>query len=359
MYHLMKKDIAFARLQSQQIVNSAFKAPKELVGFIGAIQAQDYEMCKWAVGLRLPHATTETVQAAVDKGEILRTHLLRPTWHLVSADDVYWMLELTAPNIRPSVKARHKELELDESVLKKSLGILGRELEDRHLTREEIGTIFERAKIATAENRLGHIMLWAELEGLVCSGASKGGRQTYALLSERVPKKNILAKEEALAALARRYFFSHSPATLQDFKWWSGLPMKAARYAYEMVKRDFTEETIGPDTYLIAGSFTAGRGGKDAFLLPAYDEFIISYRDRSASLLSEHHKKAISDNGLFRPVIVIEGQVAGIWKRAVKKDKVVIETSFFRNLSQKEKSLVAKAASAFGRFLGREEEIAL
>lgn len=308
---------------------------------MGAMQAQDYAMAKWAIGLRLPGSTERLIETAIDKGEIIRTHLLRPTWHFVSEDDVYWMLELSASKIKTSAKARHKELELTESILTKSNEIIEKALTgNNHLTREELMTHLAVAGIRTNENRSSHIMLNAELDGLVCSGACKNKKHTYALLKERVQKVNNLSKEEALAKLASRYFASHGPATFHDFSWWSGLSAADARQAFETVKPSLVLETIGTQAFWIPDSFNVPNNGSKSsvYLLPAYDEYIISYTDRRAALSPENQKKTISMNGFFKPVIVVNGQITGLWKRTIKKDKVIIEPAFFKPTWQRIKT---------------------
>ena len=204
-----------------------------------------------------PGSTLDTVESAINKGDIIRTHLLRPTLHFVSSDDIYWMLELTAPQIRSSMKSRSKELGLTKAVLNKSNTIIEKSLSDRkYTTREELKKEFEKAKISTKDNRLSHLLLNAELDGLICSGIIKGNKQTYALLSERVPKKNTLTKEESLAKLANIYFSSHSPASLKDFIWWSGLLAKDAKIALDSVKSNFISESFNSETYWLPNSFS-------------------------------------------------------------------------------------------------------
>ncbi|NVO11843.1 MAG: winged helix DNA-binding domain-containing protein [Bacteroidales bacterium] len=352
-------NISNIRLFSQQIAATKFTTVKDIVGCMGAMQAQDYAMVKWAIGTRLPNSTIETIEKAIDQGEILRTHLLRPTWHFVSADDIYWMLELTAPKIKASLKLRHQGLELTESLIAKSNELIQKALlGGNHLTREEIVAILQNAKIATDENRTSHILMRAELDGIICSGATKNKKQTYALLSERVPKSENLTREESLKRIASRYFASRFPATLQDFVWWSGLSVSDARNALEMVKSSFISEKIGLETYWFTNSFSIPKDyNNSTYLLPAFDEFLISYKDRSASLPSENFKKAVSDNGIFRPIIVVNGQIIGIWKRTIKGEKIIVETDLFRPQSKSIKNLIEKKAIAFGNFLGKKTEV--
>ena len=353
-------DIVSIRLKSQQITSTKFKTAKQIISWLGAMQAQDYAMAKWGIGVRLPGSTNEVIETALNKGEIIRTHLLRPTWHFVSPDDIYWMLELTAPQIKSSMKSRNKELKLTKSVIEKSNKIIVEALsKGEHLTRDELKKEFEKNNIATGNNRLSHLLFEAELDGLICSGNIKNKKQTYALLSRRVPIKKILTKEESLAELAKRYFSSHCPATIHDFIWWSGLTVKDAKNALELVKPNFISETIDYQTYWLTNSFSIPKNNNkiSVHLLPAYDEFIISYKTRHLAFPSGHFKKAVSSNGIFRPVIIVNGQVEGLWKRIINKDKVIIETEFFQQPKSNILSLIKKKAGLYGNFFRMKTEL--
>lgn len=320
------------------------------------MQSQDYSMGKWAIGIRLPGSTDNDIESAIDKGEILRIHVLRPTWHFIGSDDIYWMLQLSAPKILSSLKTRHKQLELTEDVIKKSRGILESRLAKVfNLTREEISAELLNAGIRTDENRLSHLLSSFELDGIVCSGPKKGNKLTFSLLRERVPVKKELTRDESLAELAKRYFLSRCPATLQDFAWWSNLSLTDVRKATELIKPDFFTETIGSSVYCFPKSYSGAiPSNSSVYLLPAYDEFLISYRDRSSSLSEVYNKHTVSINGIFYPSIVINGQVAGLWRRKIQKNNVIIETSFFKPPSRKTAGLTEKKAGQFGIYLGKE-----
>ena len=353
------EDIARSRLINQRIAATGFSCPKDIVSHLGAVQAQDFFMSKWACGVRLSGCSEKAIDEAIDKAEILRTHVMRPTWHLVTPEDIHHLLELTAARIISSMKSRWKELELDEETIRKSNSIIEKALAKSHLTREEIFKILTPS-VSVEGQRGSHLLFRAELEGIICSGAMKGKKQTYALLEDRAPKRSGLNREEALSLTAKKYFTSHGPATIKDFIWWSGLSAADAKKAVNLIKSDFIWETIAGEVYLFPGSFR-GADRKDllnsAFLLPAYDEYIISYKDREALLTSEEQKAAISNNGLFRPVVVINGKVRGIWKRTLRKDSALIETRMFSNLNDSEKSLVEAAAARFGDFLKLKAEV--
>jgi hypothetical protein len=352
------KDIAKLRLINQQIAVSKFSSPVDLVSWMGAMQAQDYNMVKWAIGLRVPGSKLENLEKAIERGEIIRTHLLRPTWHFVAADDLRWMIELTAPQLRSGSRSRHKELGLTAKVVSKSNKIIREALEGgQHLTRKELNPLLETAGFRNENNLFAHLLFVAELDGLICSGTTKRNQHTYTLLEERIPAKSKLTRDNALEKLARSYFTSHGPATLGDFTWWSGLPVKDARNALEMIGNDFISKEIGAQTYWFSENLALKEEKNTVHLLPAYDEFLISYKDRSASITATEQQKAISNNGIFRPVIVVNGEVAGIWKRTVKPAKVVIEILFFKAPTKKVKEQAEVAARKFALFLEKEPEI--
>ena len=354
-------EISNIRLASQKITATEFKTASEIVSWMGAIQAQDFSMAKLAAGIRISDSTETDIEASFNKGEILRTHLMRPTWHFVSAEDIYRMIELTSPQIISSLKTRNKELELSESIFTKSNLIIEKSLSGGLcLSRDELAIEFNRAGIKTDANRLSHLMLRAELESIVCSGPLKTKKLTYCLLRDRVPLKKVLSRDEALVKLANRYFRSHCPATLQDFIWWSGLSKTEARHAIESVRQNFVTEIIESREYLFTDSSAAALHENDSVhLLPAYDEFLISYKDRGASLSLTDNKKAVSVNGIFYPVVIVNGQVAGLWRRSIKSNKTSIEVQLFIKPDKPKRDLIQKKAIMIGKFLNKETNIRL
>jgi hypothetical protein len=346
-------------LINQQIVSRTFKSTGDIANNMGALQAQDFPMSMWALGTRLNNATIADITAAFNRGEILRTHLLRPTLHLVSPENIRWLLKLTAPRIKSGLRTRHNELELSDKVLKKCYKIFRESLKDaNHLTREELFNVLAGKGIIMDSHRVYHIIVSAELESLICSGVVKGGKQTYALMDERVPEAANLSKEEALGRLAGLYFSSRGPATVMDFKWWSGLSLTEAKNGLELAKSRLIGEHFGSEVYWLPDNMSGVSSTADSvFLLPAFDEFLISYTDRSASLPAEHFKRAVSFNGIFHPVIVRNGKVIGLWKRTIKKGSVTIETEFFETVTKTVKNQIKIQAGMFGRFLGKESEV--
>ena len=350
-------DIANHRFIHQQLADSKFTTAKELVGWMGAIQAQDFHMSKMAVGIRVKDATEKSIESALHAGEIIRMHLLRPTWHLVSAEDVTWMLALSAAHIQTTMRARDRELELTATVFNKSNAILENSLRDgNHMSRQELIVKLKEAGIAVDNNRASHLLMHAESDGIICSGKFKANQLSYAILSERVPLTKKIEQDEALVELAKRYFMSHGPATLADFTWWSGLSVSKSRIGLEMARQDlesFTSEgkTIWFSKVSIPKIYT-----EVVHLVPAYDEFIISYTDRNASLGHEIHSKAVSSNGLFRPVLVQNGRVIGTWKRESKKEKIRVTTHLFSGQDHILKQSLLEALKPYARYLEKQIE---
>ena len=348
-------DIAHQRLHNQLITRRTFEKPGDVVEWLGAVQAQDYAAAKWAVGLRLQGTTDDDIEQAFTRGAILRTHLMRPTWHFVSPSDIRWILALTAPRVNAVNAYYYRKLALDDAVFMHSNAVLAKALQGgKQLTRPELASVLQQAGIATDDlQRFTHIMMRAELDGIVCSGARRGKQFTYALLDERAPQARTLDRDEALAEFARRYFTSHGPATLQDFVWWSGLTVADARAGLEMVTSQLMHEVVDGQTYWFSMSTPPAKDlSQAAYLLPNYDEYIVGYTDRSAVFDASHTNKLDPrGNVLFNHTIVMDGQVVGTWKRTIKKDAVMITPSLLTPLNDAETRAFAAAANRYGAFL--------
>lgn len=347
---MTNSEIVQKRLHNQHLSGVWFKQPAEIVQWLGAVQAQDYASAKWALGLRLPGATDDDIERAFTAGAILRTHVLRPTWHFVTPADIRWLLALTAPRVHALNAPYYRKCELDQQTIRRGQKALTKALQGgRQLTRDELRAVLAQAGIATeGEFRMAYLMMHAELDGLVCSGARRGKQFTYALLEERAPQAKTLERDEALGELIRRYFASRGPASLQDFVWWSGLTMADARRGVAAAQSQLEQASLNGQTYWLAPAapFTSG-ALQAAYLLPNYDEYGIGYRNRSAIFDSERGSQLV-----FNHLIVINGRLAGTWKRTLKKQAVVIETNTFARLTKAEASAVAEAARQYGAFLG-------
>jgi len=352
---MSKLNITGLRLANQKLSASSFKSPAEVVGWMGAVQSQDYAGAKWAVALRAPGLTDADIEQAFTDGKILRTHVMRPTWHFILPEDIHWMLELTAPRVLAAIGYMDRQLGLDKIIIRRSNAALAKALQGgNQLTRSELGAILQRSRVNTDDLRLGHLLAHAEVDRIICSGGRRGKQFTYALLDERAPQARTLKRDEALAELTSRYFVSHGPATLQDFVWWSGLTTADARDGLEMNRSRLIQETVNDQTYWLADSTPLKKAKSlGVFLLPNYDEYTVSYTDRSAIFDVAHTDKLDSRGSiLFQYVIVLDGQIVGTWKRTLKKNEVAVEIFPYIEFTKAEKKTVAAAADRFGNFLG-------
>ena len=343
-------DIPHQRLRNQHLSGPGLKYPSEVVSWLVAVQAQDYAGAKWALGLRMRRAVDQTVEQAFTAGTILRTHLMRPTWHFVSPADIRWLLALTAPRVHQSNAFQCRKLELDRAVLRRSVAALEQALQGGHrLTRGQLRGVLEQSGVHTrGPLGLGYILMYAELEGIVCSGPRRSKQFTYALLEERAPPARALAREEALAELARRYFTSHGPATLRDLAKWSGLTITEARRGLETVRGQLEQQAAEDQTFWFADLPRARKAASpSALFLPNYDEYTVGYRDHGAVFDLSHRFDLV-----YGHILVIDGRVAGTWRRTLKKSEVVIEINTFAPLTRAESRTVAGAADRYGAFLG-------
>lgn len=307
------------RLAAQRLSAPWPDDPASLVAWMGAVQAQDTRMARWALGVRMARPDRTVVDAALREGRIVRMHLLRPTWHLVAREDVRWMLRLCAARLR-SVNdsyARSSGLAFDERFFLRAHGVIARALEGgRSMTREQVGAVLAQEGVASDAETMRRILMRGETDGLLCSGPDLGRNPTYALLDERVPDHTPCPDgDEALGRLALRYFRSHAPATLSDFVWWSGLPLREARRAVWLCGDALVEESFtgAEASFIVCRTPLPAADAAATHLLPAYDEYLIAYRERSHVLDAHHRAAAFNAWGIFRPVVLVGGRVAGNW----------------------------------------------
>ncbi len=347
-------DIAHHRLHNQRITQTPFTNPNEVVNWLVAVQSQDYAGAKWALGLRLQDAHDTDIDRAFNAGTILRTHVMRPTWHFVTPADIRWLLALTAPRVHAISATMYRKKELDDATLKRSHKVLTKALQGgKQLTRDELRDALEKAGIAADDGqRLAYLVMHAELDGLICSGARRGKQFTYALLEERVPPVEALTRDEALAELTQRYFVSHGPATAQDFAKWSGLTSADARHGLEAVKDQLQREVLNGDDYWFAPIRSPAKFvSPTAYLLSVYDEFIIGYKDRGIIAEPEVAAKLFTMGNALTAVVVIDGRIVGTWRRTLNKAAVVIEINLFKRPTKAEQQAATLAAQRYGEFL--------
>ena len=355
----MTLDIAQSRLRNQRLSGGRFARPEDVVSWLGAVQAQEYADTKWALALRSRRTTNDAIERALTKGAILRTHVLRPTWHLVAAADIRWMLALTGPRVSARMSPYNRHLELDAGVFRRSQSAIARALRGGvQLTRQELKAVLQRAGIrADSVQRLAHIVMQAEIDAVVCSGARRGTQSTYALLDERVPPAAAKSRDDALAELTRRYFTSHGPAQIADFVWWSGLTTGDARRGLQLIDRELDQEVIDGKTYWFRQAAPARGDHRTAYLLGLYDEYLIAYKDRSAALDRARWTRLVRDP--FSACVVVNGKVIGSWRRSVNADRMVIAFTPFTPLRRTDAAAVDTAAHAYAGFFGVELELSI
>lgn len=348
-------DVRRQRLLSQRISRPAFRSAEEVVAWLGAVQAQDYAAAKWALGLRMQGATDDDVEQAFARGDILRIHVLRPTWHFVTARDIRWMLALTAPRVHAANSTMYRRLELDAGVFKRSSAAMLKALEGGvHLTRNELRAVLAAAGVTTEGTfRMSYLMMHAELEGIVCSGPRRGRQFTYALLDERVPVAETLGRDEALAELARRYFTSRGPSRVHDFAKWSGLTVAAARSGLGSVRDELRCEVLGAEEYWYAGSDASEDSAiSSAQLLSVYDEYVSGYRGWGMIVEEAVSRQLIAMDNALNSIVIVDGEIVGTWKRTVRKRDVLVEVNILRQLDRAERRAVTSAIHEYGDFLG-------
>lgn len=346
--------IGLQRLYHQGVSRQRFQTPAEIVAGLAAIQGQDYPGAKWSIGLRLPGSTDAQIEQAIANKKIIRTWVMRGTLHLVAAEDVRWLVALIAPRTVSGRNARYRELELDEQTLTRSTTLVAKALENgEQLTRKALFAVLEANGISTQGQRGIHMLQKASLEGLVCQGVERQREATFMALDDSIAQGKNMTREEALAELARRYFTSRGPATLQDFATWSSLAMADARAGLESVKGELAQETIDGQTYWLSpATHQKPDPSPTSYALPGFDEYILGYKERAAVLDPQHAEKICPGrNGVFYPTIIIDGRVVGVWKRTFKKGAVIITTEPFDGLSAAEKNAFAQAAARYGEFL--------
>jgi hypothetical protein len=345
--------LAARRLAAQRLTGEPFESAVEAVRWLGAVQSQDYGGAKWGVAQRTLGATDSELDRLFDQGAILRTHVLRPTWHFVVPEDLDRLLQLTGPRILRGLAGRHRSLELDLATVARAAAAFEAALAGGEaLTRAELSSVLVAAGIRPDGQRLPHLLLCAELDGLVTSGPRRGKQFTWMLLEARAPRAETFDRAEAAGDLVRRYFRSHGPAQLQDFTWWSGLTAAESRAGIELAAADLASEEIeGKRYWSAAGAEGAPEPDRGAHLLPNFDEYLVAYRDRSAALHADHPAGFTPPfGGILSNVVLVAGRVRGTWRKSLSRSGVEIEVSLPDDLTPAERRAADEAAKSARRF---------
>lgn len=344
------------RLRTQRLTSTPFATAADAVELLTCVQAQERDHAFFSLSLRSGDATREAVRAGFDRGEFVRTHILRPTWHFVRPADLRWILALTSPRVESSMAAVLRGLGLDEArTVDRGLDLLRELLTDRrYLTRAQIGTEFAARGSALPQpgGPLGHLLMIAELRGIICSGPLNHVHHTYALVDELVPPTPEMDRDEAVRSLALRFFAGHGPASVADFVRWSSLPVRETRRALgglddllERLTIDGVQHWFDP-----AAAPRADRASAAAWLLPVYDEAVLTYRATSFEP-APGHPYADRPDPFWAPVIHGRRNV-GLWKRTVGRGRVTVETRLASSLEASARGNVEAAAARLADFLG-------
>lgn len=308
---------AHIRLLNHQLISPQYSSPHDIVKWMGAMQAQEYRMFRWALGLRMKKPSMEAVKDDFDNGRIIRAHLFRTTWQIVAAEDYRWMLELCRKNNIRAVKGflAYHGVSLTETEYERGNEMILSILQDKEeVTAQEIYSCFRESGMDISRHTASIYIRRAEFDGIVCNGSLSLKENTYTLTDKKITKASLPSREEAVTMLARIYFRSHGPATLNDFVWWSGLQRKEAKSGIEAIRSEFrTFCHGGEEFYLHQSSRTKGYRSSKVHLLPSYDEYLIGYKSRHIALAPEFRHRAHDNKGTFWPVVLKDGNVIGNW----------------------------------------------
>lgn len=340
------------RLHNLHISQRVHETPAAIVSELGVVQAQDYAAAKWAIGSRLEGSTDRAIENALNDRSIVRTWALRGTLHIAAAEDLRWILQLASSRMTSLYASHYRRLGLDAAVMNKSLRLMTKAMEGgKQLSRKEIAELLEQKGIATSDMRLSFILLRAALNGMICFGARRNKEFTFTLLDEWIKPTPNKTQDEAMAALALKYFTSHGPATMRDFAWWSGLTLAQVKTAVGAIASELEEVIAEQQSYWMHRNTVSPKSATGTYLLAGFEEYLLAYADRDIVLEKAHSPHAIGKNGLFSPTIITNGLITGVWKRSVEKDGLHVEVKSFYSFSETQKRAIAREAKVFAKFM--------
>jgi hypothetical protein len=354
-------DIARLRLLSQGLSGAPFSSVAEVVGWLGAVQSQEYAVAKWSVGQRATGLSDAALDQALAEGTIVRTHVLRPTWHFVAPADIRWMLALTAPRVHAASASYYRRYGLDGATFTASNVLLTSVLKGgNQLTRKQIAAAFADAGITTDNMTVGFLLLYAELEAVICGGGLKGKQRTYALFDERVPPAPARDRDAALAELTRRYFASHGPATRADYQWWSSLAAADAKRGLELAVPDLAELVVDGQKYWYGAAPPPGRPDPSptVHLLQGYDEYLVAYTGSRAEY-DRAGDMAAGRADPFLQVIILDGQYLGNWRRTLTAKRMTVDVQLVRSLDTAQRAALGDAVDRYAAFVGLPTDLTI
>jgi hypothetical protein len=349
------EELARLRLRRQHLIGTPLSTPEAVVGWLGAVQAQEFGVAKWSIAQRSRgRVTSADLDRALGEGRILRTHAMRATWHFVLPADLRWLLMLIGPHVRARMASYCWQNGLTDAVFARSSAVLREALAGgRQLLRKEVAAVLARGRVATDGLKFRLLLLQAELDLVVCSGGLRGQQQTFALVDELVPPAPPISEDEALAELTRRYFTSHGPATLKDFLWWSSLTAARARHGLKLLEKKglFRLEAGGRTHWMSEAPARRATAGARVHLLQAYDEYSIGYTE-SRNVLAVAGKPDVPRGApMHSNLVTRDGQVIGFWRTVPDPEEVLVKVHVARPLDAATRSALEEEVARYGRFL--------
>lgn len=356
-----RRDRAWAlrrRMLTQRLASAPAATAGDVVRTLLAVQCQDAPLAAWSLGLRSRAGTYAAVLAEQDTAAFVRTHVLRPTWHYVAAEDLRWLLELTSARIQSSMAARHRQLELDARTVDRGLGALGELLADRGaLTRKQIGPLLAAQGLPGPGERVGHLLLLAELRGLVCSGPLAGREHTYALLEQTLPvvPDPPADRDEALGRLVGRFFSGHGPAGVGDLLRWAAVNKGEIRRGLDIVGDGLEHWELDGEAVWFDPATPPRMSRPDrAHLLPTFDEVVLTYAHTGFPRPAGHPRGAdrLSPAEAGGGMVVCDGHDVGTWKRTVRAATCTVDLELAPGLDDGRRAAVDAAAQRLADFVG-------
>ena len=344
------------RMRNSRLTGTGVDLPEEAVSWHLAMQAQDYGPAKWSIGQRSKGLSNQDLDAALAAGSIIRTHVLRPTWHFVARDDLRWLLALSGPRVQQGNAGRYRELGLDARTRARAEKVIVSALEGgNRLTRKEIAAVLDDAGVDHSGQRMAYFLIHCELEAVIGSGGLSGKQHAYALLDDRVPAGGRFDRDDALVELVRRYLTSHGPASVKDMSWWSGLTMVDLRKALELLDDEVRSGTVdGIALWSIESDDSHPPAARGVRLLQTYDELVVGYTESRfmGDPGAEKARAAWGDRTFPSGVLLLNGGIGGHWRRTIERDSIQVEVHLYEEPMRGDAKAIDAAAAGLGRFLG-------
>lgn len=345
-----RRDVLAARLATQRLTGPAAGSPEQAVRDLLCVQAQDAALARAMIAYRAA-GTVAGVDAAVADGRLIRTHVLRPTWHYVAATDLRWLLALTAAPMAARLGAREHQLGIDHGLVDAALRVFADRLAGRRfaLRKELAAALAEAGLLDPADpltgQRVGHLLMFAEYRALVCSAPVASPTHHYALVDEVVPPAAAKPREEAVTDLVLRFIQGHGPVALKELQRWTPIPLVEIRGALDRLSGLLERQTV-EDMELWSGAGLPQTRPRQAWLLSIFDEAFLTYplvnflRSPGHPAGSTAYRFAEAGGG----VVVCDLRDVGLWRRRVTGAAVEVTLDLDPGLSAAQLSAVHEAA---------------